>query len=142
MSDPAHDPRCDGLPNLSPAELRASKLSALDVGDIVGATLTGGTTLPFLITHAGDTQLNVRAMTSQFPLTFDREKGEATEIDDGHERLWRIVSMQPLPLEYHHLMLALDRRMRLGSNGETNPLDEGDRRALLNLEGHWAAHPI
>jgi hypothetical protein len=50
--------------------------------------------------------------------------------------------MQPLPLDIHSLMLSLDRRMRLGSNGTTNPLDEGDKRALLFIGDHWDAYPI
>lgn len=81
-------------------------------------------------------------MTSQFPLTFERTNGVAVEIDDGLTRAWRISSMQPLPLDIHSLMLSLDRRMRLGSNGTTNPLDEGDKRALLFIGDHWDAYPI
>lgn len=142
MPQTDHDPRCEGLPNYSPDELRARKLAALDVGDIFGAAISGGNTLPFLVVRADEATLQVRAMTSQFRLAFNRSEGEAVEIDHGVQRVWRVVSMQPLPLEHHQLMLSLDRRMRLGSNGTTSPLDEGDLRALLYLPEHWAAYPI
>lgn len=142
MSALVHDPRCDGLRTLTPEELRREKLQALDHGDIVGAAFPGGNTLPFLITAADGNVLQARAVTSQFPLTFDRVTGEAQWEDDGVNRVWRIGCMQPLPLEYHQLMLSLDRRMRLGSNGTTNPLDAGDKRVLLFLGEHWKANPI
>ena len=127
---------------MSPEELRSSKLAALEVGDIFGASQIGGNILPFLVVHATPDELLVRAMTSQFPLTFDRRAGEANEDRAGASRVWRIVSMQPLPLEHHQLMLSFDRRMRLGSNGTTNPVDEGDIRVLLYLPDHWDKYPI
>lgn len=127
---------------MSPEELRSRKLAALEVGDIFGASVDGGNILPFLVVHATAGELLVRAMTSQFPLTFDRKAGEAKEDRDGVTRVWRIVSLQPLPLEHHQLMLSLDRRMRLGSNGTTNPVDEGDIRVLLFLPDHWDKYPI
>jgi hypothetical protein len=116
------------------------KLAALDVGDILGAGVAGGNILPFLVTRADNVSVAVRAMTSQFPLVFDRAEGNA--IDTDRHLTWRVVSMQPLPLEYHNLMLSLDRRMRLGAKEQTNPLDEGDIRALLYLSEHWATFPI
>jgi hypothetical protein len=137
-----HDEDCEGLKIFSPEELRAAKLSALDVGDIVGARRTNGNILPFLVTRADDRSIAVRAITSQFPLVFDRANGEASDASDGKTATWRIVSMQPLPVEYHTLMLSLDRRMRLGANQQINPLDDGDKRALLYLGEHWAAFPI
>lgn len=141
MSNVAHDPRCHGIQTDTPTELRSRKLAALDVGDIVGATL-GGNILSFLVTRADETFVDARAISAQFQLRFDRATGEATEIEDGQTRHWRIVSMQPLPLEYHNLMLAHDRQRRLGSNGTTNPLGDGEIRAILYLADHWAAYPI
>lgn len=142
LSDPAHDSRCDGLSKLSADELRSNKLLALDVGDIFGAGTATGSRMPFLATRADDLHIHARAMTSQFPVIFDRAKGEARSDLQGQIHHWRIVCMQPLPLEYHQLMLSLDRRMRLGSNGHTNPVDDGDKRALLYLDEHWARYPI
>jgi hypothetical protein len=138
----AHDPRCDGIATIAPAELRAEKLRALDTGDIFGATRERGNTLPFLVTSATETTVRARCMTSQFYVEFERHTGEgAHEYEEG-VAVFRIVTLQPLPVEMHALMLAVDRRMRLGSNGTTNPLDEGDKQVLLFLGDHWAAHPI
>ncbi len=137
MNNLPHDPRCDGLSETAAADLRAQKLARLEAGDIV-AVGREGVMLPFLVTTADDGHVRGRTITTQVALTFDRTSGETTEGESG----WRIGVMQPLPSEYHLLMLSLDRRIRLGSNGLTNPLDEGDRRALLYLDEHWARYAI
>jgi hypothetical protein len=137
-----HPDWCEGLTTDTPDELRARKLARLDIGDIFAAKVEGGNSLPFLVVAADADSIRTRCMTSQFPLVFERGEGVAVEIDDGRTRVWRISCMQPLPLEIHTLMLSVDRRMRLGSNGTTNPLDDGDKRALLYIGDHWDAHPI
>ena len=137
-----HPDWCNGLPTDTPQEFRSRKLARLDVGDIVAARVEGGNSLPFLVIAADAGSIKTRCMTSQFPLVFERTNGVAVEMDGVATRAWRISSMQPLPLDIHSLMLSLDRRMRLGSNGTTNPLDEGDKRALLFIGDHWDAYPI
>ena len=143
MSAPEHDTRCEGLPEYSADELRVMKLAALDVGDIVGARLMDRRDcLPFLIVAADGKTMRTRCMTSQFPLIFERHDGMATENNDGQMREWRISCIQPLPLEMHNLMLSVDRRIRLGSDGTTNRLDEGDKRVLVFIADFWDRYPI
>ena len=136
-------PDCEGLPSYSPGEQRLHKLKLLETGDILAARVPGGNNIPFLVVTADANSINARAITSQIPLVFDRSTGEALDDPDDHpRRVWRISCVQPLPLEIHQLMLSLDRRMRLGSNGITNPLDEGDKRALLYVGDYFEANAI
>ena len=144
MINENHPDWCKGLTTLSAEELGRRKLDALQVGDIIHARTTRVPGMPFLVVAATKSTLTTRAMTSQFPLKFSRRTGRAMlqmEWDD-EPRTWFITSVQPLPLEIHNLMLSLDRRMRLGSNGTTNPLDDGDKRALVNIHDHYTAHPL
>lgn len=142
MTHEDHPDWCDGLTTDTPEELRSKKLAHLDTGDIFAARVEGGKSLPFLVVAAEVDSIKTRCMTSQFPLVFQRNDGVAVETRDGRTRVWRISCMQPLPLEIHNLMLSVDRRMRLGSNGTTNPLDEGDIRALVFIHDFWDEHPI
>lgn len=86
-----------------------------------------------LVESVGPDRIEARRITTQEQVTFDI--GTAANIEGPGSRL---VSIMPLPVEVHDVLLGLDRRMRLG----TMPLSEAEKEALQFVADFYSAHLV
>ncbi len=116
--------------NVSALRLQQSKLVP---GDIIRGHHSEGAILICLVEVVGPDRIETRRITTQAHVTFDLKTGEEVGDPEG-----RLDSLEPLPIDMHHVLLGLDRRMRLGQL----PLSEGEKEALQFVADFYGAHLV
>lgn len=109
-------------------------LSKLVPGDFIHGRCPDGPTLICLVESIDFHRIQTRSITTQRRYTFDVDTGLTN--DDGV--LCTIDSIAPLPLDVHHVLLGLDRRMRLGEL----PPNRAEIEALIFINHFYPAHPL
>jgi len=98
-----------------------------------------------LVTMVDGLHIFSRVLTTQQILIFDINTGKLHE--DRYQNTYdadsdcAIQSVQPLPVDIHNTLLQFDRRNRL-ENGETQPMTDEEKNALLFLDDFYASNPI
>lgn len=117
---------------------KKTKMENIAVGDIVHATSSSAPSLICLVIAVTIEAIDVRTITTQKPIRFNRNTGTA-KLEGTTTIKCSIDSVEPLPVNFHNIMLGLDRKMRLsGSVG----LDEDEKRALLFVHSHYRSNPL
>ena len=119
---------------------RETMLQRLEVGDIFHARTGGEHSLICLVMAVTDSTIQVRTVTHNVHLEFDRQTGVAHWAQVDARCI--IDSVAPLSREMHAVMLGLDRKMRLEQDPERFKLDEEEKRALLFLGGFYRDNPV
>lgn len=96
-------------------------------GDIFHATAPNDASMICLALKVDETTILARAVTSQRGYAFDRLSGAA----DREGVRCTIDSTAGLPSEVHQALLGLDRIYSAETPGESHPLTESERRALV-----------
>ena len=107
--------------------LSSGSSKEIRAGDIFHATAPNDASMICLALKVDETTILARAVTSQREYAFDRLSGEA-ERDDVR---CTIDSTVALPSEVHQALLGLDRIYSAETSGESHPLTENERRALV-----------
>jgi hypothetical protein len=119
---------------------RVAVLNNLAVGDIFHAESPNGASLICLVMAVTKTRIQVRTVTTQTHLEFDRQTGIA---EWGVERVPCVVnSVAPLPVDIHNVMLGLDRKMRLEQDPERFKLNDAEKRALIFVDSHYSSNRV
>jgi hypothetical protein len=120
-----------------------TRLNNIAVGDIFRAASAQIPSIICLVTSVTKMTIDVRTITTQRSLRFDRRTGEAAwETIEKEQVICTIDSVAPLPVNIHNIMLGLDRKIRLGGGPESNPLDRDEIEALLFLDSHYPSNPL
>jgi hypothetical protein len=88
------------------ADSRVNRLSTLTVDDIFHAETADGIPLICLVVSVSEADIEVRTVTSQISLVFDRQTG----VTSWGQDVCRIDSVEALPGEIHDVLLALDEK--------------------------------
>jgi hypothetical protein len=117
---------------------RKALLAQLDVGDIFHAKAPNGASLICLVVSVSETALQVRRITSQDDLTFDRHTGQTPDGDI-------IDSVEALPIEIHNAFLELDRKYQK-YDPRRDPgqfkLTDAEKTALRFVGPHYSSNPL
>lgn len=117
---------------------RRALLAKLNVGDIFHAEAPNGAGLICVVVSTNNITLQVRRITSQDDLAFNRQTGLTQDGDV-------IDSVEPLPTEIHNTFLELDRKYQK-YNPDRNPeqfrLTEAEKKALRFVGPHYASNPL
>ena len=113
----------------------AAALTRLAVGEIFHATGGNGASLICLVTAVTEKTIQVRTVTTQLSLDFDRETG----VGRWGKGTGVIDSIAPLPADIRDALLGLDRRYAAGGNPK---LLDTEKRALLFVGSFYAANPL
>ncbi len=111
-----------------------SKLSKLLPGDIFHAQCPSGASLICVVEQMTKDTIDTRRITTQDHESFDLETGRT--ISDGPP--CTIDSIAPLPIETLHVLLGLERKMRL----RFEKLSREERDALVFVASFYPAHPL
>ena len=119
---------------------RQTLLQRLEAGDIFHARTADDHSLICLVMVVTDSTIEVRTVTHNVHLAFDRRTGIAhwAQVDARCV----IDSVAPLSREMHAVMLGLDRKMRLEQDPERFKLDEEEKRALLFVGAFYRDNPV
>ncbi|MCM2396041.1 hypothetical protein NBH19_08090 [Rhizobium sp. S95] len=120
---------------------RSVILGKLEVGDIFHGKSKSGGRLTCLVTKINDTHITSRRVTTQQTFVFDKVTGTSAPTDEHDGGV--IESVEPLPVDIHNILVALDRRYRLGKNRkESVKLRNEEQEALLFLGDYYEKYPI
>ncbi|HUA55674.1 MAG TPA: hypothetical protein VMB81_26045 [Candidatus Sulfotelmatobacter sp.] len=119
---------------------RQTLLQRLEVGDIFHAGTAEDHSLICLVMVVTDSSIEVRTVTNNVRLTFDRRTGVAHWGETAARCV--IDSVAPLSREMHAVMLGLDRKMRLEQDPERFKLDEAEKRALIFVDSYYRDNPV
>jgi hypothetical protein len=118
---------------------RKALLGKLVVGDIFHASSPNGASLICLTVSITEETIQARRVTTQEYFVFDRQTGvERSE----HERLCRIDSVAPLPLDVLNVILGMDRKFRLEQDPERSKLTDAEKKAMMYVGPHYASIPL
>jgi hypothetical protein len=117
---------------------REALLRSLTAGDIFHAEGANGESLLCLAIHVGETTIDVRTVTGQIPLQFNRQTGEGRWGDTK----CNIDSVVTLPSEVHNIILGIDRKYRFESNDQRLKLTGPERKALLFVSSHYSSNKM
>lgn len=121
---------------------RAEQLQKLLVGDLLHSR---GPTLPSqtcLVTAVTETIIYARSVTIQLPFEFDRETGIGVAYDDDRRLECTIISIAPLPVEIHHVILGIDRKYRLVGDPDGLKLNESEIKAFIFIDTFYKENPL
>lgn len=99
----------------------------IGAGDIFHASAPNDASMICLALKVDETTILARAVTSQREYSFDRLSGAA----DREGVRCTIDSTAALPPEVHQALLGLDRIYSAEASGESHPLTESEKRALV-----------
>lgn len=115
---------------------RNSLIANLKVGEIFHAEAPNGASLICLVVAIDETNLQVRHITSQDRLMFNRQTGMTKDGDI-------IDSVAPLPIEIHNTLLELDRKYQIHDPNEEPEhfkLTELEKKALRFVGPHYSSN--
>jgi hypothetical protein len=107
----------------------------LQVGDFFHAVCPNRASLICLVTAVTDAEIYARRVTTQDDLVFDRRTG--ITVRGPVSAPGTIISVAPLPVDIHSIMLELDRRYRLGQEPDRFKLTDVEKQAFIFLNDYY-----
>lgn len=113
---------------------REELLGSLVAGDIFAADHL------CLVVSIETDVIHARRLIVREERSFCRRTGE--EITAGRQGKAAILSVEPLPVEVHEMILWLDRKNRLHTDISKAKLTDAEKNALLFVSDHYDSNPI
>ena len=125
---------------------RSRLLRNLQIGDIFHATSDSAPILICLVTMVEGMYIYSRVLTTQQVLIFNIDTGLRYDLryentlEEGNDCV--INSVEPLPIEIHNTIIHFDRKCRLESGKENQPVTKDEKNALMFVDEHYASNPL